>query len=154
VEGVSEAPREQPGDTRPVAVMDDDSEPEENDPAEAFSESNGLHELIATIDAEMQHRRDELYVEEHLRQRSPVQQDTCIVFSLDGTRYAFPIRSVLEVDAMPRITAVPNVPDFVCGVTNVRGEVIAVLDLRLLLGLIACPLSQYRLRQRLAIFLI
>jgi purine-binding chemotaxis protein CheW len=39
------------------------------------------------------------------------------------------------MDAVPRITVVPNVPAFVRGVTNLRGEIVAVLDLRTLLGL-------------------
>jgi purine-binding chemotaxis protein CheW len=58
-----------------------------------------------------------------------------IVFGLNGTRYAVSFRSVLELDRLSPITAVPNTPDFVLGVTNVRGEVVSVLDLRRLLGL-------------------
>jgi purine-binding chemotaxis protein CheW len=57
------------------------------------------------------------------------------VFLLAGTRYAIPIRNVMEMDTMPRTTWVPNVPSFVRGVTNVRGEIISVLDLRSLFGL-------------------
>ena len=58
-----------------------------------------------------------------------------IVFGLSGARYAVSIRSVLELDRLSPITAVPNTPDFVLGVTNVRGEVVTVLDLRRLIGL-------------------
>ena len=58
-----------------------------------------------------------------------------IVFGLAGARYAVSIRSVLELDRLSPITPVPNTPEFVLGVTNVRGDVVSVLDLRRLLGL-------------------
>ena len=58
-----------------------------------------------------------------------------IVFGLGGARYAVSIRSVLELDRLSPITPVPNTPEFVLGVTNVRGDVVSVLDLRRLLGL-------------------
>ncbi|MEZ5395372.1 MAG: chemotaxis protein CheW [Bryobacterales bacterium] len=57
-----------------------------------------------------------------------------IVFGLHGARYAVSIRSVLELDRLSPITPVPNTPEFVLGVTNVRGEVVSVIDLRRLLG--------------------
>jgi purine-binding chemotaxis protein CheW len=62
-------------------------------------------------------------------------RDSCIVFLLAGTRYAIPMRNVVEIDTLPRTTLVPNVPSFVLGVTNVRGEIISVLDLRSLFGM-------------------
>lgn len=58
-----------------------------------------------------------------------------IVFGLGGARYAVSIRSVLELDRLSPITPVPNTPEFVLGVTNVRGDVVTVLDLRRLVGL-------------------
>ncbi len=58
-----------------------------------------------------------------------------VVFSLSGIRYALPIQNVLEMEKVPGITIVPNLPEFVRGVTNLRGEIIAVLDLRVLFGL-------------------
>ena len=57
-----------------------------------------------------------------------------IVFGLNGARYAVSIRSVLELDRLSPITPVPNTPEFILGVTNVRGDVVSVLDLRRLLG--------------------
>lgn len=105
-----------------------------------FGESNGLEALVSEIDHEAQRGLDDnLYAVELHERTSRTQQDSCIVFLLDGTRYAIPIRSVLEMDAMPRTTAVPNVPAFVRGVTNLRGEIVAVLDLRTLLGMEVMP---------------
>lgn len=61
--------------------------------------------------------------------------DRYVVFSLGATRYAAPVPNVIEVDTVPRVAAVPNVPDWLLGVTNLRGDVVSVVDLRLWLGL-------------------
>lgn len=58
-----------------------------------------------------------------------------VVFLLAGTRYAVPVTDVMEMATVPRITQLPNVPDFVRGITNLRGEVLAVIDLRQFLSL-------------------
>lgn len=58
-----------------------------------------------------------------------------VLFVLDGTQYAVPMENVLELQRLPRITPLPSVPDWLRGVTNLRGEVLSVVDLRSLLGL-------------------
>jgi chemotaxis signal transduction protein len=57
-----------------------------------------------------------------------------VLFSLAGVRCAAAIESVLETGYVPALTRVPNVPRWVAGVANLRGDVLAVLDLRSLLG--------------------
>jgi purine-binding chemotaxis protein CheW len=54
---------------------------------------------------------------------------------LGGSSYALPVASVREVVRLPAVTRVPGLPPFVAGLTNVRGRVLAVLDLRQLLQL-------------------
>ena len=66
---------------------------------------------------------------------SPINRDSCLVFSLGGEKFGIPIRQVIELDRLPRITPVPNVPAWVRGITNLRGEIVPVLDLGLLLGM-------------------
>jgi len=58
-----------------------------------------------------------------------------ILFSLSGSDYAFPIDNVLEVSRPPDITSVPNLPEWVLGVTNLRGDILSLVDLGLFLGL-------------------
>ncbi|MEI8297642.1 MAG: chemotaxis protein CheW [Pseudomonadota bacterium] len=53
-----------------------------------------------------------------------------LTFHLGQSRYAVPIRDVREVVRLPAITAVPQMPAHVRGVMNLRGAVVAVLDLR------------------------
>jgi purine-binding chemotaxis protein CheW len=41
-----------------------------------------------------------------------------------------PIAAVREIVRIPQITAVPNAPDYIEGVINLRGKIIPVMDLR------------------------
>ena len=65
-----------------------------------------------------------------------------VVVTLGGSRFALPMSGVGEVGRPPGLTRVPGVPAWVAGVTNWRGRVLAVLDLRPLLGLPAEPLDR------------
>ena len=67
--------------------------------------------------------------------KAHITRESCLVFSLGGAKFGIPIHQVAELDKLPRITPVPNLPDWVRGVTNLRGEILSVLDLRLLLGM-------------------
>jgi purine-binding chemotaxis protein CheW len=49
--------------------------------------------------------------------------------------YAFPVGGVREIAKFGQITPVPGAPAVVLGVWNLRGDVMAVLDLATLLGL-------------------
>ncbi len=53
-----------------------------------------------------------------------------VTFHVGGEEYAVDILSVQEIINMPVIMAMPNAPDFVEGVVNLRGRVIPVVDLR------------------------
>ena len=58
----------------------------------------------------------------------------CVVVRLGGCRYGLPMASVAEVGRPPALTRVPGVPEWVAGVANWRGRVLAVLDVRPLLS--------------------
>jgi purine-binding chemotaxis protein CheW len=63
---------------------------------------------------------------------------------LGGELYAVDLRHVREVFEVETITPVPGMPSALVGVTNVRGAVIPVMDLRRMLGLAtAGPTPQY-----------
>jgi purine-binding chemotaxis protein CheW len=55
-------------------------------------------------------------------------------FRVGKETYAVPIRSVHEIVRVPEITAVPDAPEHVEGVINLRGKIIPVIDLRKRLG--------------------
>ena len=62
-----------------------------------------------------------------------------VVFSLAGTAYAASIDNITQTDRVPQITPVPNVPEWVLGVTNLRGDILSIVDLRSFLGLDPAP---------------
>lgn len=53
-----------------------------------------------------------------------------LTFSLGQESYGIPILKVREIIRVPDITPVPQMPDYVKGVINLRGKVIPVIDLR------------------------
>ncbi len=58
-----------------------------------------------------------------------------IAFEVAGERYAVAAEYVREVARLSEPTPVPGAPAFLAGVVNVRGEIVAVFDLRPLFGL-------------------
>ena len=56
-------------------------------------------------------------------------------FTLDQEVFALEISKVREVLEVERITKVPQTPEFLKGVINLRGSVVPVVDLRLKFGL-------------------
>jgi purine-binding chemotaxis protein CheW len=57
-----------------------------------------------------------------------------VVVRLGGCRYGLAMPCVAEVGRPPGLTRVPGLPEWVAGVANWRGRVLAVLDVRGLLG--------------------
>lgn len=90
-------------------------------------------------------RPDAAYVRSVLRSRakelarlpetpdSSVRLVEIVEFALGRERYAFPSANVREVFHLTEITPLPGLPPFVLGVTNVRGRILSVMDIRRLL---------------------
>lgn len=53
-----------------------------------------------------------------------------VVFKLGREEYAVSILHVQEIKRVTDITRVPNAPDYICGVINLRGSVLPVIDLK------------------------
>lgn len=56
-------------------------------------------------------------------------------FQLAGQQYAFRIERIQEIVIPTGITRIPEVPRYVDGVTNLRGTIIPIVNLRALFGL-------------------
>lgn len=61
--------------------------------------------------------------------------ETCLTFGLGGETFAMPVEPVQQVVRISQITRVPHAPKPIRGVTNLRGKVIPVIDLRVRVGL-------------------
>jgi len=66
--------------------------------------------------------------------------DLYLIFHLDGEDYGLGIRNVTEIVGKQAITKIPNLPAYVRGVINLRGQVIPVIDVRTRFGL---PFREY-----------
>ena len=79
-----------------------------------------------------------------LAARAPVAVEDLLalaVFELANERYAIELSWVHEVARVLDYTPVPGTPEHFVGLTSVRGDVFAVIDLRRLFGLAASVLS-------------
>src|SRR5512141_3121196 len=51
-------------------------------------------------------------------------------FQVGRDTYGVPITSLHEIVRVPSITAVPDAPDYLEGVINLRGKIVSIIDLR------------------------
>jgi len=54
-----------------------------------------------------------------------------LTFSLGDESYGIEVRYVTEIVGMQKITEIPELPDYVKGIINLRGKIIPVIDVRL-----------------------
>lgn len=59
----------------------------------------------------------------------------CLTFVLDSEIFAVDVAKVREILDLTAITKVPQTPDFMRGVINLRGSVVPVVDMRLKFGM-------------------
>jgi chemotaxis signal transduction protein len=57
-------------------------------------------------------------------------RDQYIRFFLQNIPFAIPLSAALEIGHRPEITWLPNLPDWVLGVSNIRGEIVSIVDLK------------------------
>ena len=58
-----------------------------------------------------------------------------VSFNIGEEEFGVDILSVKEINRMQNVTRVPNAPEYVDGVINLRGKVIPIVDLRSRLGM-------------------
>lgn len=59
------------------------------------------------------------------------QKDRFLTFSLGNEQYGIDIRFVTEIIGIQAITEIPELPEYVKGIINLRGKIIPVMDVRL-----------------------
>lgn len=59
------------------------------------------------------------------------QKNKFLTFSIDKEVYGIEIKFVTEIIGIQKITQVPEVPNYVRGIINLRGKIIPVIDVRL-----------------------
>lgn len=68
---------------------------------------------------------------DHLEQEEDTLKDKYLTFSLGTEFYGIEIRYVTEIIGIQPITEVPELPDYIKGIINLRGKIIPVMDVRM-----------------------
>ena len=63
------------------------------------------------------------------------EEKTYVAFLIDREEYGLPVESVREVLRVGEVTRVPQAPAHIRGVTNVRGSILPVVEIRTRIGL-------------------
>ncbi len=75
----------------------------------------------------MENEQDEIVRET----KEDTTKDRYLTFEIDNEEYGVDISNVIEIITMSAITWVPETPDFLKGVINLRGSIVPVIDARL-----------------------
>lgn len=59
------------------------------------------------------------------------QKDKFLTFAIGEQSYGIDIKYVTEIIGIQSITEVPELPNYICGIINLRGKIIPVMDVRL-----------------------
>lgn len=74
---------------------------------------------------------DKSVYDDELLDDEDTQKDKYLTFKIAKEDYGIEIRYVLEIIGMQKITEVPDMPNYIKGVINLRGKIIPVIDVRL-----------------------
>ncbi len=102
----------------------------------SFANKEGLLDLLGRINMELQ-----AGLETETESILPGVQDTAlqdigrhVCFALGDELLAIPLSSVLEVGDLQNVQALPLLPAWLSGISNLRGEILSVVDLARFLG--------------------
>ncbi|HKV13270.1 MAG TPA: chemotaxis protein CheW [Thermoanaerobaculia bacterium] len=121
-------------ETSPLSpLLSPSPQPGEGDASQAVLPVAGPERLYAFVD-----RLERRGQEAEEKKEEP---ETWVTFELAEEIYALPVSRVQEVLRVTGVTRVPHAPAPIRGITNLRGRVLAVVDLRVRLGLKAAELT-------------
>ncbi len=58
-----------------------------------------------------------------------------VVFNINAEEFGLEIKNVQEIIRMPDITVIPEVPQYIKGIINLRGRIVVVISLHALMGM-------------------
>ena len=70
-------------------------------------------------------------IEETFQMEEDTQKDKYLTFSIGNEDYGIEIKYVTEIIGIQVITEIPELPNYVKGIINLRGKIIPVMDVRL-----------------------
>ena len=100
------------------------------------AEEPGLSGLVAHIDHEiaeaLRFEEDDSSPAEENRAQKSIGRHICVL--LAGKRLAFPLAGILEAGVLQMVQSLPLLPDWLTGITNIRSEIVSVVNLGRFLG--------------------
>ena len=63
-----------------------------------------------------------------------VETEKYLSFMIDKSEYAVSIQYVTDIIKLLPITFLPNIPDYIKGIINLRGKIVPVMDMRMRFG--------------------
>lgn len=78
---------------------------------------------------------EDLNTEIHEHEEDTTINDMYLTFCIAKEVFGIGIANVTEIVGMQKITEVPDMPEFVKGVVNLRGQIIPVIDVRIRFGI-------------------
>lgn len=73
--------------------------------------------------------------------RTEIREDQLVTFLLGQEEYAFDIMHVKEIIRVQKITALPNVADYIEGVVAIRNHMLPIINMRMFFGLENIPIN-------------
>lgn len=70
-------------------------------------------------------------INEELEEEEDTQKDKFLIFTLGIEFYGIEISAVTEIIGIQPITEIPELPEYIRGIINLRGKIIPVMDVRL-----------------------
>ena len=98
------------------------------DITELQNESNELTQSLNESNNRLQAVQEQL--SENIIDNHNIPITSLVTFRLGTGEYAIDIMQAKEIIKMEKITLIPNAPDFVEGVINLRGNIIPIIDLK------------------------
>jgi purine-binding chemotaxis protein CheW len=111
------------------------------DPAGDLAGEDSLDELVSRVDAQLSQAAAEQVRPAELQRRSRSIEDMHIIVALGDSFYGLPMKNVVEIQQLPQVTYLPNLPAWIPGVCNLRGNIVSVVNLKQLLGFEPTALS-------------
>lgn len=74
-----------------------------------------------------------------LGRNTDAEEDQLLTFILADEEYGVDILRVQEIKGWDSVTPIPNTPDYIRGVINLRGTIVPIIDLRIRFGLESIP---------------
>jgi purine-binding chemotaxis protein CheW len=73
----------------------------------------------------------DIIAKELLDEEEDTQKDKYLTFLIENEFYGFESRFVIEIIGIQPITEIPELPEYVRGIINLRGKIVPVIDVRL-----------------------